>query len=101
MTLYHCVALSLILLAIGVYGMLTRPNFIGVLLSIEVIMNAANLNVIGFAHFSAQDPTAGALFPVFVMAVSACEMAVALAILIALFRGKGHLNSRRPGGLHG
>jgi len=101
MTLANCLVLSFILLGIGVYGIVTRRNFIGVLLAIEVILNAANLNFIAFARFSAQDSTAGAVFPVFVMAVSACEMAVALAIIIAMYRRKGHLDSRLLGGLRG
>ena len=101
MNLGNCIVLSIILLGIGIFGILTRRNLIGVLLSIEVILNAANINFISFARFSAQDPTAGAVFPVFVMAVSACEMAVALAIIIAMYRRKGHLDSRLLGGLRG
>jgi NADH:ubiquinone oxidoreductase subunit K len=85
-TLTHFIVLSLILCAIGVYGVLTRRNLIGILLSVEVILNGANLNFAAFAHFRASDPTAGAIFPIFVMAVSACEMAVALAIIISMYR---------------
>jgi NADH:ubiquinone oxidoreductase subunit K len=86
MTLSHFITLSLILCAIGVYGVLTRRNLLGILLSVEVILNGANLNFASFAHFRASDPTAGAIFPIFVMAVSACEMAVALAIIISMYR---------------
>ncbi len=101
MNLTNCLILSTILLCIGVFGVITRRNFIGILLSVEIILNAANINFIAFARFSASDSTAGAVFPVFVMAISACEMAVALAIIIAMYRKKRHLDSRLLGELHG
>ena len=92
MTLTHFIVLSLLLCAIGVYGVLTRRNPIGILLSVEVILNSANLNFAAFAHFRVSDPTAGAIFPIFVMAVSACEMAVALAIIISMYRRRKRLD---------
>ncbi len=101
MSLSHCITLSLILCAIGVYGILTRRNLIGILLSVEVILNGANINFAAFAHFKAVDPTAGAIFPIFVMAVSACEMAVALAIIISMYRRKKRLDVSRLEVLNG
>jgi len=92
MSLTNFIVLSLILCAIGVYGVLTRRNLIGILLSVEVILNGANLNFAAFAHFRASDPTAGAVFPIFVMAVSACEMAVALAIISSMYRRRRRLD---------
>lgn len=97
----NCIVLSLILCAIGVYGVLTRRNLIGILLSVEVILNGANINFAAFAHFRAGDPVAGAVFPIFVMAVSACEMAVALAIIISMYRRRRRLDVYRLGELHG
>ncbi len=101
MILSNCLILSFILFSIGVHGLLSRRNLIGILLSIEVILNAANINFISFASFKAADPTAGALFPVFVMAVSAAEMAVALAIILSLYRTRRHLDAHKLRGLHG
>ncbi len=101
MTLTHCLVLSFTMFAIGTYGVMTRRNIIGILIAIEVILNGANINFIAFAHFGAKDPTAGALFPVFVMAVSACEMAVALAIIIAMYRKRRDLDIKQLGELHG
>lgn len=101
MTLANCVALSLILCAIGIFGMLTRRNLLGILLSVEIILNGANINFAAFAHFRAADPVAGAVFPVFVMAVSACEIAVALAIIISMYRQKKRLDVYRMEELHG
>ncbi|MGR0482444.1 MAG: NADH-quinone oxidoreductase subunit NuoK [Candidatus Electronema sp. V4] len=101
MTLANCIALSLILCAIGIFGMLTRRNLLGMLLSVEIILNGANINFAAFAHFRAADPVAGAVFPVFVMAVSACEIAVALAIIISMYRRKKRLDVYRMEELHG
>ncbi len=101
MTLAHCIALSLMLCAIGIFGMLTRRNLLGILLSVEIILNGANINFAAFAHFRAADPVAGAVFPVFVMAVSACEIAVALAIIISMYRRKKRLDVYRLEELHG
>ncbi len=101
MTLSHCIALSLFLCAIGIFGMLTRRNLLGILLSVEIILNGANINFAAFAHFRAADPVAGAVFPVFVMAVSACEIAVALAIIISMYRRKKRLDVYRLEELHG
>ncbi|CAK8723437.1 MAG: NADH dehydrogenase subunit K [Candidatus Electronema aureum] len=101
MTLTNCVALSLILCAIGIFGMLTRRNLLGILLSVEIILNGANINFAAFAHFRAADPVAGAVFPIFVMAVSACEIAVALAIIISMYRRKKRLDVYRMEELHG
>lgn len=101
MTLDNFIILSLILCAIGIYGVLTRRNPIGILLSVEVILNGANLNFASFAHFRASDPTAGAVFPIFVMAVSACEMAVALAIIISMYRRRKRLDVYRLEELNG
>ncbi len=101
MTLANCVILSLLLCAIGVFGMLTRRNLLGILLSVEIILNGANINFAAFAHFRAADPVAGAVFPVFVMAVSACEIAVALAIIISMYRRKKRLDVYRLEELHG
>ncbi|WP_417914891.1 NADH-quinone oxidoreductase subunit NuoK [Candidatus Electronema sp. JM] len=101
MTLAHCIALSLMLCAIGIFGMLTRRNLLGILLSVEIILNGANINFAAFAHFRAADPVAGAVFPIFVMAVSACEIAVALAIIISMYRRKKRLDVYRLEELHG
>lgn len=101
MTLSHCIALSLILCGIGIFGMMTRRNLLGILLSVEVILNGANINFAAFAHFKAADPVAGAIFPIFVMAVSACEIAVALAIILSMYRRKKQLDVYRLEELNG
>ena len=86
MTLLHCLILAFILFFFFFYGVLTNRHLIGMLISIEIMLNAANINFVAFAYFKAQDPTAGTLFSIFSIAITACEMAVALAILIAMYR---------------
>lgn len=86
MTLFNCLLLAFILFSIGVFGLLTHRHLIGMLISIELMLNAANINFVAFAYFSTGDSTAGTLFSIFSIAITACEMAVALAILIAMYR---------------
>ena len=91
-TAVHYVGLSLILFAIGVLGVLTRRSAIVVMMSIELILNAANLNFIAFsgrmAELTGQPNMVGQVFALFVIAVAAGEAAVGLAIVIALMRSR-------------
>jgi NADH:ubiquinone oxidoreductase subunit K len=82
----HVLVFSLLLFAIGVLGVLTRRNAIIILMSIELIMNAANIN---FIMFSLRlHNLIGQVFSVFTIAVAAGEVAVGLAIVLALFRNR-------------
>ena len=87
MTLEHCLILSAVLFCIGLLGALTRRNAIVVLFSIEIMLNAANLNFIAFWRYS-ENPTImhGPLFVLFAIAVAAAEVAVGLALVIAVYR---------------
>ncbi len=85
-TATHYLALSLMLFAIGLFGVAARRNMITVLMSIELILNSVNLNLIAFSY-QLSDLT-GQVFAVFTIAVAAGEAAVGLGILIALFRLK-------------
>ena len=78
--------LSAALLLIGTVGVLTRRNIVVVLMSIELILNAVNINLIAFSrHFNSVN---GQVFAIFVITVAVAEAAVGLGILIALFRNK-------------
>lgn len=92
MTLAHYLSLAFILFAIGLYGLLSRRHLVGMLISIELMLNAANINLIAFSSFRPGDATAGPVFSLFVIAVAACEMAVALAIVVSMFRRHGNLD---------
>ncbi len=86
----HFLVLSLILVAIGITGVLIRRNVIIILMSIELILNAANIN---FVAFSRQwNNLVGQIFGVFNITIAAAEVAVGLAIVIALFRNRETVN---------
>ncbi len=82
----HYVVLSLVLLSLGVIGVMMRRNFITVLLSLELIFNAVNLNLIAFSY-QLGDLT-GQVLAIFVITVAAAEAAIGLGLIIALVRLK-------------
>ena len=82
--------LSAFMFIVGVTGVLTRRNAIIVFMSIELMLNSANLTLVSFSSFMGN--SVGQLFVFFVMAVAAAEAAVGLAIIIAMFRNKLTLN---------
>jgi NADH:ubiquinone oxidoreductase subunit K len=83
--LSHYLAVSAALFSLGILGLLTRRNAVNVLMSIELILNAANVNLVAFARFAAGNLD-GQLFAVFVIVVAAAETAVGLAIILTLYR---------------
>ncbi|HXD30729.1 MAG TPA: NADH-quinone oxidoreductase subunit NuoK [Pyrinomonadaceae bacterium] len=84
--------IAAILFIIGVAGVLTRRNIIVIFMSIELILNAANLNFIAFSRYLLQtnnpNALAGQIFTVFIIVVAAAEAAIGLGIVIALYRNK-------------
>ena len=82
----HILIFSLLLFAIGVYGALVRRNIIGILISIELMLNAANINLIAFSKYTSLAPETGQIFAFFVIALAATAAAVGLAIVLALYR---------------
>lgn len=89
-TLAHFVGLSFVLFTIGVVGVLVRRNLLTVLMSIELMLNAVNINFVAFSR-QLGDLT-GQVFTVFVIAVAAGEAAIGLAIIISLHRLKASVN---------
>ncbi|MDD3579966.1 MAG: NADH-quinone oxidoreductase subunit NuoK [Desulfobacca sp.] len=88
--LIYYIALSSALFAIGVIGVLIRRNAIIIFMCIEMMLNAVNLSLVGFAdHYQAID---GQMFVFFVMTVAAAEVAVGLALIVAIFRNKATVN---------
>jgi NADH-quinone oxidoreductase subunit K len=83
--------LSAALLMIGTAGVLARRNIVIILMSIELILNAVNINLVAFSHYFRS--VGGQIFAVFVIAVAVAEAAVGLGILIALFRNKETVNA--------
>jgi NADH-quinone oxidoreductase subunit K len=85
-------SLALILFCIGLYGALTKRNTVIVLISIELMLNAVNINLVTFSKYGIMPNITGQIFALFVMSVAAAEVAVGLAILIALYRNKKSVN---------
>lgn len=80
--------LALVLFCIGLYGALTKRNTIIVLISIELMLNAVNINLVAFSKLGMMPSINGQVFTVFTVAVAAAEAAIALAILMALYRNR-------------
>ena len=83
-TATHYVVLSLILLCLGLVGVMVRRNFITVLMSLELMFNAVNLNLIAFSY--RLDDLSGQVLAIFVITVAAAEVAIGLGLIIALVR---------------
>jgi NADH-quinone oxidoreductase subunit K len=85
--LQHYLVLSAILFSIGMFGALSRSNAVGVLLSIELMLNAVNVMLVAFAcYVESPQPLAGQMFAIFIMTVAAAEAAVGLAVVITVYR---------------
>ena len=78
--------LAAFLFAVGVFGFLRRRTLIGMLISGEIIFAAASLNVMALNRFVAPDPVTGQVFVLFIMGLAAAEVAIALSIIIAVYR---------------
>jgi NADH-quinone oxidoreductase subunit K len=89
-TPYHYLVLSAALFAIGVLGVMVRRNIIIILMSIELMLNAVNINLAAFSY--QLHNAAGQVFAIFVIAVAAAEAAVGLGIILAFYRNKETLN---------
>lgn len=86
--LNHYLILSALLFSIGVYGLITRNNAFRVLMSIEIILNAININFVAFAHYIDPIMVKGQVFSLFVMAIAAAEAAIGLALLLLIYRNR-------------
>jgi len=85
--------LSAVLFCIGVFGVLSRRNAIAILMGIELMLNAANINLVAFGRFIHPTVLTGHVFAVFVITVAAAEAAVGLAIIISAYRNIAHINA--------
>ncbi|MGH7163406.1 MAG: NADH-quinone oxidoreductase subunit NuoK [Planctomycetota bacterium] len=97
--LYHYLALGAALFAIGVAGVVTRRNAIGILIGVELILNAANVNLVGFSRYGGR--LDAQVFAIFVIVLAAAEAAVALAIVLQLFDKKSDVDVDRANILRG
>jgi NADH:ubiquinone oxidoreductase subunit K len=93
--------IALLLFAVGLYGVLSRRSLIAMLISVELMLNAAGINFMAFNRFLAPDPAIGQIFTLFIMAVAAAEAAIALSIIIAVYRKVKTINVEQVNELRG
>lgn len=92
MCLTNYLILSAIFFCLGIYGVLVRRNAVMILLSIELMLNAANINFVAFAKYMYPQMLTGHIFSMFVIAIEAAEVAVALAIILSAYRHMKSIN---------
>ncbi|PIE58962.1 MAG: NADH-quinone oxidoreductase subunit NuoK [Desulfobulbus propionicus] len=104
-TLYNCLSTYLLigalLFSFGVYGMMVHRTVIGMLISAEFILAAASTNFMAFSRFLAPEPAIGQIFTLFIMAIAAAEAAIAVSIVIAVYRNYKSIDVEDLGDLHG
>ena len=81
----HYLIVATLLFSLGLICVLTRKNAIGLLMGVELILNSANINLVAFAHFIAND-ISGQVFALFVIVLAAAEAAIAMAIVLSIYR---------------
>lgn len=90
LTLNHFLVLGAVLFCIGLYGAIVKRNAIAVLMGIEIMLNAVNVTMVGFSFFNTARPYStyltGQIFAIFIITVAAAEAAVALAMIISIYR---------------
>ena len=100
-TLSTYLLVAAILFSLGLLGVLQRRNLIGMLISVELMLNGANLNFMAFNRFLAPEPAVGQIITLFVMGLAAAEAAIGLSIILALFRTMRSINVERAQQLRG
>ena len=80
--LTHYLLLGAALFGLGLFGLLTKRNLIALLMSVELMLNSVNINLVAFSRYTAVDAAAGQVFSLFIIAVAAAEVAVGLALMI-------------------
>ncbi len=81
----HYLIVGVVLFAFGTYTVITRTNAVGILMGVELILNAANVNFVAFQRFNPSPLLTGQVFALFVIVLAAAEAAVALAIVLAIY----------------
>jgi len=84
--MWYYLGLAAVLFAIGLFGVITRRNVIGILMSLELMFNAANINFVAFNKFVFNDGLAGQMFAIFIIVVAAAEATIGLAIVLLIYR---------------
>ena len=91
MPLVYPAVLAALLFSVGVYGVLARRNAVLVLLSVELMLNAVNLNLVAFDAYLGDALRAGQVFTLFVITIAAAEVGIGLAVVLLVFRQRGSI----------
>ena len=91
--LEHFLVLSAVLFSIGLYGVLAKRNAVVILMSIEIMLTAVNIAMVAFSRYG--QFITGQVFVIFIMVVAAAEVAVGLALIIAIYRSKKTVDSEK------
>lgn len=86
--LQHILVFTSILFCIGLYGVLTRRHIVGILIAIEIMINAVNVNLIAFSRYTTTSPEVGQIFVVFIIVMAAAAAGVGLAIVLSIYRNQ-------------
>jgi len=96
----HFLVVAAILFSLGFYTVVTRRNAVAILMGVELILNAANINFVAFSRYAeVQDALAGQIFPIFGIMIAAAEAAVGLAIVLAIFQNWGGIDTDKTSSL--
>jgi len=93
--------IAAVLFGMGIYGMLTHRTLIGMLICAELVLASAGINFMAFNRFTAPDPATGQIFTLFIMAIAAAETAIALSIIIVIYRQKKSIDAEDSAQLKG
>ncbi|OIO39585.1 MAG: NADH-quinone oxidoreductase subunit K [Candidatus Omnitrophica bacterium CG1_02_46_14] len=100
-SLQNYLLISAVLFSIGIFGILVRRNLVGLLISLELILNSVSINFLVFNKFSLVDKSLGQVFAVFVIALAAAEVCIALSLILLLYRRNDSINIERANELKG
>lgn len=93
--LEYFLILAAALFCIGIYGLITSRNAVRVLMCIELLLNAVNLNLMGFSNYLDSGEIKGQIFTIFVITIAAAEAAVGLAIILAIYRNRNTVDMEK------
>jgi len=100
-SLYTYLFTAALLFSLGIFGVFQRRSLIGMIIAIELMLNAASVNFMAFNRFLAPDPIVGQIYTLFIMGIAAAEAAIALSIIVASFPRLRSINIERAHELRG
>jgi NADH:ubiquinone oxidoreductase subunit K len=105
LNLYNCLGTYLVIGALlfgfGMYGLVARKTVIGMLIASELVLSGSSVNLMAFNRFLAPDPAVGQIFTLFIMAIAAAEAAIAVSIVVAVYRNYKSIDTKDLVDLHG